>query len=255
MAFISPQLATCNYTVCATHMALYGTGLSLTRTVFPAATHAMALDAFPDLLHSVAEDFEIIEIQSTSESSVLTPSFPGPRSGSEPSARRSDQGDGCIITRSSKSTELQQTQHVAVASAVGVAPDDGQYSSYNFHPCHALDSPGFRAVPDVPSSSTSEDDEHDAQDPLERTARMLFEKFDLNGDGFHDLKEYQALCAALNMQPVVTIEGYTGLCKELGVRDCDRGIPFNKFLLIYSDPSFGANLAEDFAIAFGKAPT
>lgn len=229
-------------------LAFWGAGLSLTRAVFPAATHTMALDAFPDLLHSRAEDFEIIEIQYTSESSVLTP---GPESGSEPSARRSDQGDGCISTSCSKNTALQQTQNLAIASAVEIAPDDGRCFS---HKRYALDSPGFRAVPDVPSSSTSEDDEHDTQDPLERTARVLFDKFDLNGDGFHDLHESQALGVALNMQPAVTTEGYMGLCKELGVRDCDRGIPFNKFLLIYSDPSFGANLAEDFAIVFGKAP-
>ena len=67
-------------------------------------------------------------------------------------------------------------------------------------------------------------------------------------------QESQALGLALNMQPPVTAEGYKDLCKELGVSDCDRGIPFGKFLVVYSDPSFGANVAEDYTIVFGKAP-
>jgi hypothetical protein len=235
------------------HTTSHGTGLSLTRTSFPAATHAMALDAFPDLLRSLAEDFEIIEIQSTSEPSVLIPSPPAPDSESKSLACQLDDGlhDGRTCADSIGNTALQQAQTEGVVSAVGTAAGDGQYFSRKSNP---LDSPGFRAVPDVPSSSTSEDDDDDTLDPLERTARVLFDKFDLNGDGFHEQQECQALGVALNTQPPVTTEGYMGLCKELGVRDSDRGIPFDKFLVIYSDPSFGANLAEDYAIVFGKAP-
>lgn len=55
-------------------------------------------------------------------------------------------------------------------------------------------SPGFRAVPGVPSSSEDEDDE---QSPLERIARCLFDKFDLNADGYHDLQ-----VRALHISPV-----------------------------------------------------
>lgn len=43
----------------------------------------------------------------------------------------------------------------------------------------------------------------------------------------------------------------------LPLLDCtagERGIDFEKFLVIYSDPDFGANVAEDYAIVFGEAP-
>lgn len=114
-------------------------------------------------------------------------------------------------------------------------------------------SPRFRPVPGAPSSSESDDDNQGFHDPLEQIARRLFDEFDLNGDGLQDLKEFRALGATLNMPPV-TEESYKGVCKDLGISDSDGGIPFEKFLQIYSDPSFGANLAEDFTIVFGEAP-
>lgn len=43
----------------------------------------------------------------------------------------------------------------------------------------------------------------------------------------------------------------------LPLLDCtagECGIDFEKFLVIYSDPDFGANVAEDYAIVFGEAP-
>ena len=140
---------------------LNGTGLSLVRTKFPAATHAVALKAFPALLHSPAEDFEFIEIQPTSESPHV------PMSASVPP----DEG-GChdcvSATRDSDAETAKKAQRQGETQSAR--------ESHN---------PGYRAVPGVPSSSESEDGE---QGPLERIARSLFDKFDLNADGYHDLQ-------------------------------------------------------------------
>ena len=147
------------------------------RTKFPAATHAIALKAFPALLHSPAEDFEIIEIQPTSES----PRVPMSSSKNRTSMPRDeDDGDGC----------LSGTQGCDVET---VWEAQRQRERQNESESH---SPGFRAVPGVPSSSEDEDDE---QSPLERIARCLFDKFDLNADGYHDLQ-----VRALDISPYTT---------------------------------------------------
>ena len=140
------------------------------RTKFPAATHVIALKAFPALLHSPAEDFEIIEIQPTSES----PRVPMPSS----MPRDEDDGDDCL-----------SGSHGCDVETVWEA--QRQLERQNERESH---SPGFRAVPGAPSSSEDEDDE---QSPLERIARCLFDKFDLNADGYHDLQ-----VRALHISPV-----------------------------------------------------
>ena len=208
-------------------------GLTLVRRPFPEATYALAEAAFPELINSPADDFEMIEV--TVSRSI---------------------GEGLSVAATLDADEMRRA--AAVDADEMRAVTDGSTSSQSVggsspssSPLQASGcSPGFRAVPAAPGLTSSESD--DDADPFERTVRAIFDFFDTDRDGYHSLEESQALAEALN-QPAVTREGYDGLCKDL-LCDGRNGIDLRGLMLIYSDGEFGANLAEDYSLIFGEAP-
>jgi hypothetical protein len=86
---------------------------------------------------------------------------------------------------------------------------------------------------------------------VERAARLIFERFDNDGDGFHSLKETEALALVLH-DVRVSKSDFIALCEDLGADD-EKGISINEFKLIYTDPSFEADAEADYRRVFGAA--
>jgi Ca2+-binding EF-hand superfamily protein len=81
----------------------------------------------------------------------------------------------------------------------------------------------------------------------------LFERFDIDKDGFHNLKESQEL--ALFVHDHVLRRGeFLDLCADLDA-DAKRGITIQQFTTIYTDPEFHADLQGDHKKVFGARQT
>ena len=90
----------------------------------------------------------------------------------------------------------------------------------------------------------------------EAKARLIFEKFDRDKDGLHNLDESRALGRALEgvegVDHDVSEDDFKGLCTDLGA-DPKRGLSLAQFTRIYTDAAFGARIEVDYRKIFGKA--
>jgi Ca2+-binding EF-hand superfamily protein len=96
-----------------------------------------------------------------------------------------------------------------------------------------------------------------AESDKEAKIRMVFEKFDRDKDGYHNLKESQALGRALEgitgVDHDVSEDDFAGLCADLGAQ-VKRGLNLSQFTRMYTDPAFGAKIERDYRKIFGSAP-
>jgi hypothetical protein len=94
------------------------------------------------------------------------------------------------------------------------------------------------------------------RDDTEAKARLIFEKFDRDKDGLHNLDESRALGRALEgvegVDHDVSEDDFKGLCTDLGA-DPKRGLSLAQFTRIYTDAAFGARIEVDYRKIFGKA--
>ena len=85
-----------------------------------------------------------------------------------------------------------------------------------------------------------------------RVAKLMFDHFDRDGDGYHNLKESQAYGLAVTGEDV-SESAYIGMCKDIGA-SAKRGVDLGHFTEIYTDRSFGADEEKDYTKIFGQAP-
>lgn len=85
-------------------------------------------------------------------------------------------------------------------------------------------------------------------------AQMVFQLFDVDGDGYHNLQESQALGRALEGVAAadhdVDADEFAAMCVDLGANP-DRGVSLANVTEIYTDPTFGADIEHDYAHLFG----
>lgn len=92
----------------------------------------------------------------------------------------------------------------------------------------------------------------------ERLCQQMFDKFDKDGDGYHNFKETQAVVKALqgvgdHVDTDVDEAEYKHFCTDLGA-DPKRGVNLRQFTTVYTDKSFGANFDLDYKHVFGVDP-
>lgn len=85
----------------------------------------------------------------------------------------------------------------------------------------------------------------------EHMAQLIFEEFDVDGDGYHSLDESRALARVLTDSDVSESD-FAALCEDLGANPAE-GLSLKQFSNIYTDSSFGANAMQDYEKVFGKA--
>lgn len=100
-----------------------------------------------------------------------------------------------------------------------------------------------RTEPVVQQSAPVGDD--DAAHMIE----ALFQRFDVDGDGFHNLKESQELSLFVHDHLLRRGE-FLELCDDVEA-DPKRGISLQHFTTIYTDPEFHADLEGDYKKVFG----
>ena len=199
--------------------------------------------------------------QSPERSRASTPQRPQPEP--EPEPRRSDSDDSdndeeegippeAVMARAPSDArgnpapamrEVENLQ-LRLHAAVGNAPADGSRLAASIladeQPSADADDWVMVDTSQGPEERWETAQEAPAAAPesrLARAARAIFERFDADRDGYHNLKESRAFAQALK-EPPMSADDFRDMCEDLGA-DRTRGIDLGQLVAIYDDPKSG----------------